>query len=190
MSKKVRLVPYTLDDKGIENLPRDDIIAILRGADDLIMSGGRTMLAKVLKGSRAKRVLELGLNESPVHGYYAHLPLGEVTARIDWTILNGYLAIEYDYRLPVLRYTRWGWEIERETFAEELLQGFDEMLAAGDGPYDMLYLKDRARDMILLLLDKVEATGDPKYIPLLKAWAKVDYKKVRKRIGEVIHSIN
>ena len=76
-----------------------------------------------------------------------------------------------------------GGEIERETYAEELLQGFDDLLVAGAEPYDMSYLKDRARDMILLLLDKVEATGDRKYIPLLEAWAEFDYKKVRRRIG-------
>ena len=108
--------------------------------------------------------------------------------RIDWTILNGYLAIRYDYRLPMLVDTRLGWIVERKTYAAELLQGFDEVLAAGDGPYDMPYLKDRARDMILILLDLVEATGAPKYIPLLEDWAMVDYKKVRQRIGEIIQS--
>ena len=179
-----------LDTKGIENLPYEEIVAILRGADDLIMSGGRSLLARVLKGSRAKKVLELGLDESPVYGYYAHLTIEEILARVDWVIVKEYLEIEYDYRLPLLRYTERGWEIERETYAEELLQGFDNMLAVGCEPYDMSYLKDRARDMILLLLDKVEATGDGKYIPLLEAWAEIDYKKVRRRIGQVIGRLN
>jgi hypothetical protein len=58
-----------LDPKGIKNLPYEEIVAILRGADDLIMSGGRSLLAKVLKGSRAKKVLGLGLDASPVYGY-------------------------------------------------------------------------------------------------------------------------
>ncbi len=62
------------------------------------------------------------------------------------------------------------------------------MLEAGP-PYDMTYLKDRNRGMILLLLDKVEAARDPKYIPLLEAWAQVDYKKVRERIREVIRRL-
>lgn len=189
MSRRVRRVRYTLDTKGIESLHSEEIAAVLRGADDLIMSGGRSLLAKVLKGSRAKKVLEQGLDKSPVYGYYAHLTIEEILARIDWTIVNGYLAIEYDYRLPLLRYTERGWEIERETYANELLQGFDEMLARSSGPFDMSYLKDRARDMILLLLEKVEETGDQKYIPLLEAWAEVDYKKVRRRIRQVIKSL-
>jgi hypothetical protein len=190
MSKKVRRVRYTLDTKGIESLPYEEIAAILRGADGLIMSGGRSLLTRVLKGSRVKKVLELGLNKSPVYGYYAHLTTEEILARVDWAIVNGYLEIEYDYRLPLLCYTERGWEIERDTYAEELRQGFDEMLASKSAPCDMSYLKDRARDMILLLLDKIEATGDRKYIPLLEAWAKVDYKKVRKRIGQVIDHLN
>lgn len=189
IGRKVRRMPYRLDPKGIKSLPQEEIAAILRGADDLIMSGGRSLLTKVLKGSRAKKVLELGLDESPVYGYYAHLKAEEVLARIDWTIFHGYLAIEYDYRLPLLVYTERGWEIERETYAEELLRGFDELLSTSSGSYDMEYLKDRNRGMILLLLDKVEQTGDSRYIPLLEAWAEIDYKKVRRRIGQVIETL-
>lgn len=186
MSRKVRRVPYTLDPKGITSLSAQEIAAILRGADELIARGGRSLLVRILKGSRMRKVLELGLDQCPVYGYYAHLSPEEILTRIDWTILHGYLDIQYDYRLPMLIYTEQGWEIERETFANELLQQFDAHLATGPGPYDMTYLKGRARDMMLLLLEEVEQTGDPKYIPLLKAWAEIDYKKVRHRIHQVI----
>jgi len=50
----------------------------------------------------------------------------------------------------------------------------------------MNYLKDRNRGMIMLLLDKVESTRDPKYVPLLEAWERIDCKKVRARIRRVI----
>ncbi len=53
----------------------------------------------------------------------------------------------------------------------------------------MAHLKDRDRDMILLLLDKIAATSDPRFIPALKAWKKVDYKKVQQRIGQVIRQL-
>ena len=96
--------------------------------------------------------------------------------------------IEYDYRLPVLVFTQKGWEIERETYANELLAGFDALLKTGP-TYDMQYLKDRNRGMILLLLDKIAATGDEKYIRILKAWRKIDYQKVRRRIGHVIREL-
>ncbi len=185
MSRKVHRVPYQLDPKGIRALSAADLQAILRGADDLIGSGGRSLLVKVLRGSRMKKVLELGLDKSPVYGHFRELSDEDVLARIDWTIAEGFLGIEYDYRLPMLVYTAKGWEIERETYATELLQGFGERVANGP-PYDMAYLKDRDRGLILLLLEKVEATGDAKYVPLLRAWQKIDYKKVRQRIGQTI----
>ncbi len=193
MSRKVNRVKYRLDAKNIQNLAPQEIKAILRGADPLIASGGRNLLAKILKGSRAKDVLNLKLNECPVYGYYNHLTLEEILARIDWVILNGYLRIEYDYRLPMLVFTEQGWEIERETFTDELLNDFDKLIDAGvvtsntaEAAQAMNYLKDRNRGMIMLLLDKVEATNDVKYVPLLKAWARIDYKKVRKRINQVV----
>jgi hypothetical protein len=188
MSRKVRRVPVRIDPQGIDELSFADQRAILRGADDLIGTGGRSLLVKILRGSRMKKVLELGLDESPVHGHFRELSDDEVLARVDWMIANGLLAIEYDFRLPILVYTPRGWEIERETCAAELLESFDDVLRAGP-PFDMTWLRDRQRDLILLLLDKVQATGEAKYIPLLQAWQEVDYKKVRQRIGQVIRQL-
>ena len=186
MSRKVQRVRYTLDSKGIKELPDEEIAAILRGADELIMQGGRTLLTKILKGSREKTILELKLDKSPVYGFYHHLTTEQILARIDWVILEGYLALEYSGRLPLLVYTNKGWDIEKETYTDELLQGFNVMLDSGADAFNMLYLKDRDRGMILRLLEKVEASGNAAYIPLLEAWKKVDYKKVRKHIQHVI----
>ncbi len=44
MSRRIRRVPYQLDAKNIKNLPQTDLVAILRGADELIMKGGRSLL--------------------------------------------------------------------------------------------------------------------------------------------------
>jgi hypothetical protein len=64
MSRKVQRVTYRLDSHGIDDLPLEEIKAILRGADDLIMSGGRTLLTQLLKGSHTKKLLELGLDQN------------------------------------------------------------------------------------------------------------------------------
>jgi len=186
MSRKVRRVPYHLDPKGIRALPPEDIRVILRGADDLIMRGGRTLLVMILKGSRAKEVLSRSLDQSPAYGFYKQLTPADVLARVDWLIRKGYLAIEYDGRLPMLIYTPEGWQIERETLSDEHLRNLDLALAGGQQPIDMSHLKDRNREMIWRLLDKIEASGDPRYIPALEAWALIDYKKVRARIRSVI----
>lgn len=183
MGKKVKRVRYSLDAKDVKKLPLDEIAAILRAAEELIMIGGRTMLFKILKGSKAKKVLELNLDKCPAYGFYQNLSVDDILARIDWVIINRYLAIEYDYRLPLLVYTPRGWEIEKETYSDELLRSFDEMLESGSELFNMRYLKDKNRGLILLLLQKTE---DSKYIPLLEAWEKIDYKKVVKRIRQVI----
>ena len=188
MSRKIRRVRINLDAKGLKEIPDAELKAVLRGADDIIGQGGRTLLTRILRGSRMKKVLERGLDRSPVYGCFHNLSDDDARARIDWTILHGYLAIEYDDGLPLLVYTPKGWEVERELYAIELLAGFDAILSHGP-PYQMEYLKDRNRGMILLLLDKTAATGDAKYIPLLEAWRKVDYQKVRRRIGQVIHQL-
>lgn len=178
-----------LDAKGVTALSLDDVKAILRGADDLIMRGGRSLLTQLLKGSRRKRLLELGLDESPVFGYFRNLDEREILARIDWVILEDYLRIEYDDRLPLLVYSETGWDIEKVTYVEELLGVLEQAVAADGEKFDVGKLKDKNREMIGLLLEKLQATGNPKFISLLEAWAKIEYKKVRLRIRQVINSL-
>jgi len=189
MSRKVQRVHYELDPKDVRKLPPEELKAILRGADELIGSGGRSLLVKILKGSRAQDVLQHHLDQCPVHGYFHHLSAEEILARIDRAILDGYLKVVYDNRLPVLVFTDAGWEIEKETFANELLTGFDKLLTTSQPPYDMSYLKDRNRSLIWHLLDKIGASGNSKYLPLLEAWEQIDYKKVKLRIEQVMREI-
>ncbi|MGJ7923056.1 RQC domain-containing protein [Neobacillus sp. LXY-4] len=49
---------------------KEVIIFILRAADEIIGQGGRTLLAKILKGSREKKVLQLELDQCPVYGWF------------------------------------------------------------------------------------------------------------------------
>ena len=190
MGKRVNRVRYHLDAKNIKHLPQDELHKILRAADPLIMSGGRSMLAKVLKGSKEKKLLKHNLNTNPAYGYFKELSIEEITAKIDWAILRGFLAIEYDYRLPLLVYTPLRLEIEKDIYSDELLEGFDKMLDSGQTTFNMTYLKDRNREMINLLLDKVQATQNSKYIPILEAWAEIDYKKIQKRIRAIVRVLN
>jgi hypothetical protein len=64
MGRKIRRV-VNLNSKGIQNIPLPEIKVILRAADPLIMQGGRTLLAKMLKGSKDKDIVERNLNECP-----------------------------------------------------------------------------------------------------------------------------
>ena len=152
MSRKKARVRYELDSGDIKNLTDQEIKAILRAADMLIAAGGRSMLAKILKGSKDKKVLEHGLDQSPVYGYYRDFTLQEITNRIDWMIKKDYLKIEYSDRLPMLVFSENGWEIERETYAEELLQKLTYLLEGKDYSF-VQELKDRNRGMIMLLIE-------------------------------------
>jgi superfamily II DNA helicase RecQ len=185
MSRKKQRVRYVLDSRDICHLSDEEIKAILRAADELISTGGRSMLAKILKGSKDKKVLEHGLDQCPVYSYYRDFTLQEITNRIDWMIKKGYLEIEYRDRLPVLVFSEIGWEIERETYAEELLQKLTKLLEGKDYSF-VQELKDRNRGMILLLIGKIKLTGNARFIPLLKAWKEIEYKKVQTEIQRVI----
>lgn len=183
--KKRSKVSFELDTGDVKNLSNEEIKVILRAADELIATGGRNMLAKILKGSKDKKVLEHGLNQCPVYGYYQPYTLQQITYRIDWMIRRGYLEIEYQDRLPMLVFSEMGWEIERETYAEELLQKLHSLLEGNDFSY-VQELKDRNRGMILLLIEKIQQTGNARFIPLLKAWKAIEYKKVQSAIQQAM----
>jgi hypothetical protein len=186
MGRKVHRVPVHPDSKGIEPLSEPEIALILRGADELIGSGGRTLLAKILKGSKEKRLLELELHKSPAYGALREFSLDQVMARIDWLIINGYLRIEYDYRLPMLVYTPLGWEIEKETFAAEKLARLDRQLEEGDPDKTFNWLNDMNPQVIHRILDVIADSGDSKYIHVLEQWAGSASRKVRGRINGIL----
>jgi hypothetical protein len=189
MSRKVTRTPVHLHPEKVKALPPEHIKMILRGADDLIARGGRTLLCRVLKGSKEKNVLEFNLDRSPAYGYFNDLSNEEVLGKIDWLIKNNFLHYEYDGRLPLLVYSPAGWEIEKETIAEELWERFHNIVESGQTEYDFSDLKDRDRAMIFLLLEKIHIGGDARYVTLLRSWEKVDYRKVQERIHSVIRSI-
>ena len=186
MGRIVHRVLVHLDSKGIGPLSDSEIAMILRGADELIGSGGRTLLAKILKGSKEKRLLELELHESPAYGALRELSLEQITARIDWLIINRYLRIEYAYRLPILVYTPLGWEIEKETFAAEKLARLDRQLEEGDPDKTFAWLNDMNPQVMHRILDMITDSGDNKYIHALEQWAGSARRKVRVRIHGIL----
>lgn len=170
----------------IRHLSEADIGAILRAADEIIGQGGRTLLAKILKGSREKKVLQLGLDMCPVYGCFHSDKLEDIINKINWMIDYDFLDIEYSGKLPMIIFTELGWRIESDQRADEFLSEWNQWLAQGRPCPDMSYLKDRNREMIFLFLEKLRETRDRRYIPYLKEWEKTDYKKVRAEIRATI----
>ena len=188
MSRKVRRVPVILDAGEIRDLPMEDIQMILRGAGELISTGGRSMLAKILKGSKDKKILEYKLNECPAYGYYHDMKLDDISKCIDWMIKKDYLRIKYDYRLPLLVFSEKGWEIEKETFAEELYQRFCLDIKEKNARV-IFEMKDVNRQVVMLVLDKIEKDGTDEFLICLEAWKPMEVKKVAARITEVENTI-
>lgn len=189
MSKKVRRVPVILDAGEIKDLPQEDIQMILRGADELISTGGRSMLAKILKGSKDKTIFKYKLNECPAYGYYQDMKLDDISKCIDWMIKEDYLRIEYDYRLPLLVFSEKGWQIEKETFAQELYQRM--CLDVEEKKARVLFeMKEVNRQVVMCVLDKIEKEGTEEFLPYLEAWKMLEVKKVAARIAEVEKKIS
>lgn len=189
MSKKVRRVPVILDAGEIKDLPQEDIRMILRGADELISTGGRSMLAKILKGSKDKRIFEYKLNECPAYGYYQDMKLDDISKCIDWMIKKDYLRIEYDYHLPLLVFSEKGWQIEKETFAQELYRRM--CLDVEEKKARVIFeMKEVNRQVVMCVLDKIEKEGTEEFLPYLEAWKMLEVKKVAARIAEVENKIS
>ena len=189
MSKKVRRVPVVLDAGEIKDLPQEDIQMILRGTDELISTGGRSMLAKMLKGSKDKKIFEYKLNECPAYGYYQDMKLDDISKCIDWMIKEDYLRIEYDYRLPLLAFSEKGWQIEKETFAQELYQRM--CLDVEEKKARVIFeMKEVNRQVVMRVLDKIEKHGTKEFLPYLEAWKMLEVKKVAARIIEVENKIS
>ena len=180
-------IRYELNTGEITKLQPEEIRVILRAADEMIVTAGRSMLVKVLKGSKDKKVLEYKLDECPSYGYYHDLTMEEIGKRVDYMIVKRYLRIEYSGRLPMLVFTDKGWEIECETYTSEWVCRFKEVVESKVLRLDMFEeLKTVNRQVVFAMLDKIKEIGDKRYIPVLKTWQKGEVRKVRQKIEGVI----
>ena len=172
MGKRVNRVQFHLDTGSVKQLSAEEIATILRAADELIDSGGRTMLVKILKGSRDKKLLELGLDQCPAYGFYNKMTMTEIGFRVDWMIR-----------------TKTGWEIEKRTYAQEL---YDQLCkAAGDNDEQFIVkLKEHTnRQVIWIILDLIKEKGTPDMVPFIQKWKEVEVRKIREGIDKSIQSI-
>jgi hypothetical protein len=170
-------------------LPESELRAILRAADEIIAEGGRTLLSKILKGSKDRKLLELGLDQNPSYGYYKELSLEQIMDKVDYMIRTGFLETKTYGKLPMIVYSSRGWAIERERRAEEFVQEWDDWLENNITPISMEYLKERNRGMMFLFLYKILCSGNKTYIPFLTLWERIDFKKVQVEIRNVIEAL-
>lgn len=188
MSRKSR-VQYQLSDLRGQTAPSDeDIKNILRAADEIISVGGRTMLSKILKGSKDKKLLEKELDQCPSYGYYNQLTIEDITKIIDWMIVNDYLDIDYYGRLPMIVFTDIGWETYKPFYVDEL---YNRILHADETIRDNLIeqLKQTNRQVVKLLLFKIGGSKNIGFIRFLTKWELTEVKKVRLMINGAISKL-
>jgi hypothetical protein len=167
-------------------LSHKEIKLILAAADSIIAQGGRTQLAKILKGAKEKKLLEFGLDKNVGYGFYKDERLEAITKKINWMIKRDFLELEKFGKLPLIVFTDRGWLIQSYQYADKLIREWEEWMEQGKKNPDMTYLKDRNRQMILLMLERIKESGNKAFIPYLQLWEEVDYRKVRAAIRETI----
>ncbi|OPJ62585.1 RQC-minor-1 family DNA-binding protein [Clostridium oryzae] len=188
MSRKPR-VHYELSDlRGVKSPSGEEINSILRAADEIIFTGGRTMLAKILKGSKDKKLLEKELNKCPSYGYYKQLSIEEITKIVDWMIINDYLHIEYNGRLPMIIFSEFGWETYKPVYVDELYNCILNLEA--NAIWDFIeQLKQTNRQVVIMLLSKIGESKNIGFIRFLTRWQINEVKKVRLMIDRTILSL-
>lgn len=142
-----------------------------------------------MKGSKERKLLELGLDRNPSYGYYKDLTLEQIMDKVDHMIRTGFLEREINGKYPTIIFTSRGWAIEKERRAEEFVQEWDRWLENNVIPLNMEYLKDRNRGLIFLFLYKILYSRNKKFIPFLTLWECIDYKKVQVEIRNVIQAL-
>ena len=187
MTKQINRVQFTLNPSR-EPLTMNEIKIIIRAAEDIVYRGGRSLLAKILKGSKEKKIVELVLDKNPSYGAFKDDSIEIITSKIDWMIKNHYLGIEYDYRLPFIVYEGRGFEIAKDLMSDEYFEKINKAVNSNDLQF-ALSLKDKNRDTIFILLEKIRKNKDNRFIPFLEYWKENDYKKVQARINSVINDL-
>lgn len=189
MSRKPR-VQYELSNLSGQKAPsEEEINYILRAADEIIATAGRSMLAKILKGSRDKKLLEHGLDSCPSYGYYSQLTIEEITKIVDWMIVHNYLDIDYCGRLPMIVFSDKGWETYKPFYVDELynrILNTDEKMCG-----DLIEkMKQTNREVVRLLLLKIGSSKNIGFIRFLREWEETEVKKVRKMINGAIYKLS
>lgn len=184
-----RRVRLQLNDvRGVKNISEEDIKKILRAADEIIFRAGRSMLAKILKGSKDKKLLENGLDKCPSYGYYKDKTINEITIIVDWMIINHYLDIEYDGKLPLIIFSPIGWEIYKPIYVDEL---YNRVLNSDRCDWDKIIdeFKNKNREIVIMLLDKIGLSKNIGFIRFLNEWKAVEVKKIRQKISFTINQL-
>ena len=173
--------PVHLDSGGV-SVSSEELAAILHAADSVIHKGGRSQLVKLLKGSRDKKILELGLDADGSYGVFSHLTLSEIAHKVDWAIEEGYLGYYYEWRQPLLMYTERGWELEKPVVVNEFYEEFCRDVEEGETRMAERMV-DIKNDVQLDVIELIAQRCDERCLEHLEVWSGKTTKRIRKKIN-------
>ena len=66
----------------------------------------------------------------------------------------------------------------------------DQQISRGDLLGSFEWLNETNREVIMGLLDAIEASANRKYLPALRSWSRIAVRKVRQKIEKVVSYIS
>ena len=103
-------------------------------------------------------------------------------------VLNDYLDIDYNGRLPMIIFSEKGWETYKPFYADEL---YSCILKADKNIWSDLIeqLKQTNRQVVKLLLLKIGTSRNIGFIRFLEKWEEVEVRKVREMINKAVNKL-
>jgi hypothetical protein len=179
-----KIIPFPIREEVVLSLEERD--AILLAADEIIAKGGKELLVQVLKGMRSELVLSSGAENLRHFGSLGSLTLSQIEARIEQMLDLDLLRLEHYWELPLIVHSPAGWGRTTELWADTLYTTIRERASAGDTAGVFAEVGRVHREVKMLLLDRVESTGDCGFVPVLECWRDREGKRIKKRICEVL----
>lgn len=169
------------DDAELNGLSREEIEAIMRGMRAVFTEGGRTSLAKLLAGSKAKNV-KAEWRENISYGAFFEKSHKEILVMLDWCLDEGYIRIEKRDGYPLLHYAERGLAIDIELAAGEFLE---EMRERGFFWTKEELLNQIPHRTMQRVLELMKEEGLENWREVLKVWNERGTKKMKGWISEL-----
>ncbi|MCI0343647.1 MAG: hypothetical protein L0216_21285 [Planctomycetales bacterium] len=166
-----------------------ELLAIVRGADVLVMRGGLRLLSLVLAGSRSKEIAARGLEKLPVFGALRGRTLREIRRRLEWAVRAGFLQLRFSGAKTLLALGPDGWELDRAIYVEEILKDFEQKLLEPHQLGDYMYLQEIHPEILEQLLDEVRSRDLSHLAPVLRNWKGFAATKIQRRIERVLAAL-
>lgn len=165
-----------------EVLPQQDIEAIIRGMRAVFGEAGRTSLARILAGSRAKTVKE-SWKSNPSFGAFLEKSHDEILQMIDWCLDEELIRVEKREGYPLLFYAERGLAIDIELAAREFMESMRERGFFWSKEELLSVIPHRTMQRVLELIN---GEGVEHWRDVLKTWHERGTRRMKGWIEEVV----